>query len=259
MKSYLLLFSALIISFNTVIANNDWGRTGHRVTGKVAAEHLSKKAEKAISQLLNGESLAFVSTYADEIRSDNAYKSYAPWHYVSFPFGARYETSPKNEKGDIIQGIDSCIKVLKDKTSSKEEKAFNLRMLVHFIGDLHMPLHVGLNEDKGGNDFQVRWFGDGTNLHTVWDTKMIESYEMTYTELADNKQKLSKQQILDWQQGSINDWMYESRALCEDIYANTEIGEKLGYRYMYKYVNVARKQLHKGGLRLAKVLNEIFE
>ncbi len=203
--------------------------------------------------------LAFVSTYADEIRSDKTMKNYSSWHYVSFPFGAKYETSEKNKYGDIIQAIDTCVAVLKDASSSKEDKAFNLRMLVHFVGDLHMPLHVGLAEDKGGNDFQVRWFGEGTNLHTVWDTKLLESYEMSYTELTQNKEDISLEKMREWEAGSVTDWMYESRALCEDIYANTEIGEKLGYEYMYRYTNVARTQLHKSGLRLAKMLNEIFE
>ena len=185
-------------------------------------------------------------------------KNYGPWHYVSFPFGAKYESSPKNKKGDIIVAIQECIDVLKNETSSQEDKAFYLRMLVHFIGDLHMPLHVGLQEDKGGNDFQVQWFGEGTNLHTVWDTKIIESYNMSYTELTNNADDLSKEEIKNMQQGAVTDWMYESRSLCEDIYKNTKVGEKLGYKYMYKYVNVSRTQLQKAGLRLARILNEIF-
>jgi hypothetical protein len=258
MRSFLLLVFVVLFSMPTLQASEEWGRTGHRTTGEIAANHLTKKAAKKISALLTGESLAFVSTYADEIRSDDAYRKYGPWHYVSFPFGARYEDSPKNDRGDIIVGIQNCIDVLKDEMSSTEDKAFNLRMLVHFIGDLHMPLHVGLQEDKGGNKFQVQWFGETTNLHTVWDTKMLESYNMTYSELTNNADVLNKEDIKKMQQGAVTDWMYESRALCEDIYANTKVGENLSYKYMYRYVNVTRTQLQKGGLRLARVLNEIF-
>jgi hypothetical protein len=226
--------------------------------GEIATKHLSKKAAKKISALLGGESLAFVSTYADEIRSDDAYRKYAPWHYVSFPFGARYENTPKNKRGDIIMGIQNCIDVLKDATSSQKDKEFYLRMLVHFIGDLHMPLHVGLKEDKGGNSFKVKWFGKQTNLHSVWDTKIIEGYAMSYTELTNNVDVLSKKEIQTIQSGAVTDWMYESRALCEDVYANTSVGDNLGYKYMYRYVNVSRKQLQKAGLRLASILNEIY-
>ena len=255
------LFSVVFVVFFSsfsLIASEDWGKTGHRTMGEIATKHLSKKAAKKISALLGGESLAFVSTYADEIRSDDAYRKYAPWHYVSFPFGARYENTPKNKRGDIIMGIQNCIDVLKDATSSQKDKEFYLRMLVHFIGDLHMPLHVGLKEDKGGNSFKVKWFGKQTNLHSVWDTKIIEGYAMSYTELTNNVDVLSKKEIQTIQSGAVTDWMYESRALCEDVYANTSVGDNLGYKYMYRYVNVSRKQLQKAGLRLASILNEIY-
>lgn len=247
-----------VICINIVTAAEDWGKTGHRVVGEVAQKYLSKKAEKEISKLLDGHSLAFVANYGDDIKSDPQYDFYRPWHYVNFPFGEKYETHPKSEKGDIIQGIEKCIAVLKNPNSAQETKVFYLKMLVHFMGDLHQPLHIGLQEDKGGNDFQVRWFREGTNLHTVWDFKMLDFYDMSYTELANNTDRLSKQQLADIQNGSVLDWMYEGRALCEDIYRNTEIGEKLGYEYMYKYMDTLRFQLQKGGIRLAEVLNEIF-
>ena len=246
------------VSSNALTAAEDWGKTGHRVVGEIAENYLSKKAEKEISKLLNGHSLAFVANYGDDIKSDRQYDSYRPWHYVNFPFGEKYETHSKSEKGDIIQGIEKCISVLKDANSTKEDKIFHLKMLVHFMGDLHQPLHIGLEDDKGGNDFQVRWFSDGTNLHTVWDYKMIDFYEMSYTELAANTDVLTKEQVEMIKKGGVLDWMYESRALCEDIYKNTEIGEKLGYAYMYKYVDTLRFQLQKGGIRLAEVLNETF-
>ena len=249
----------LFVVISPSCAAEDWGRNGHRVTGEIAEQYLSKKAFRKVKQLLKGESLAVISTYGDEIKSDSRYRKYNPWHYVNFPFGSKYETHPKSEKGDIIRGIETCIKVLEDDSASEDDQAFHLKMLVHFIGDLHQPLHIGLAEDKGGNDFQVRWFNQGTNLHTVWDTKMIESYNMSFSELADNATILSEAQVKAIPGGDVIDWMYESRALCEDIYANTTVGEKLGYNYMYKYMHTARKQLQKGGIRLAKVLNEIFD
>jgi hypothetical protein len=211
-----------------------------------------------VKKLLGGESLAFVSTYGDEIRSDDQYRKYGPWHYVNFPFGATYEDTKKNERGDVIQGIKSCIAVLKDKRSSEDDKAFHLRMLVHFVGDLHMPLHVGISEDKGGNKFQVEWFGERTNLHSVWDTKIIVSYGMSYTELADNAAKVSKIQVAHLQDSTIEDWMYESRALCENIYDSTKIGENLRYKYSYQHLSTVRSQLQKAGIRIAGILNEIF-
>ena len=258
MKYILLLAILISMPISGAVKLDDWGRTGHRVTGEIATAHLSKKAKRAIDVLLNGDSLAMISTYGDEIKSDKRYGKYWAWHFVNFPFGSKYESHPKSDRGDLIMGIDTCVRILKDPASSREEKAFHLKMLVHFVGDLHQPLHIGQAGDKGGNDFQVRWFDEGTNLHTVWDTKMIESYNMSYSELASNRKRLSNRQIEEIQKGSVLDWMYESRALCEDIYQNTKIGEKLGYTYMYKYVDVAKFQMQKGGIRLAKMLNDIF-
>ncbi len=257
MKKFLVVISVLIFS-NGISAAEDWGKTGHRVVGEIAEKYLSKKTEKQISKLLDGHSLAFVANYADDIKSDRQYDAFSPWHYVNFPFGEKYETYPKSEKGDIIQAIEKCITVLKNENSSREDKVFYLKMLIHFVGDLHQPLHVGLADDKGGNNFQVRWFNDGSNLHSVWDYKMLDFYEMSYTEVATNTDVLSKEQVEAIKKGSVIDWMYESRALCENIYDHTEVGGKLSYNYMYEYMDTLRSQLQKGGIRLAKLLNEIF-
>ncbi len=258
MKKFVLVLFSVLFSISSLFASEDWGKTGHRVVGEVAENYLSKRAERKIRKLLDGHSVAFVANYGDDIKSDHQYDSYGPWHYVNFPFGEKYETYPKSEKGDIIQGIDKCIAVLKNDKSSKEEKVFHLKMLIHFLGDLHQPLHIGIEEDKGGNDFQVLWFKNGTNLHTVWDSKMLDSYDMSYTEIAANTDMLSKERVKNLMSGSVVDWMYESRELCEDIYKNTEIGQKLSYNYMYDYMDKLRSQLQKGGIRLAGLLNEIF-
>jgi len=252
-----ILFS-LTVFFISISSVHAWGPTGHRVTGQIAEQHLTKKAKRNIDALLNGDSLALVSTYADEIKSDRNYIKYSPWHYVNIPFGETYEEHPKNKSGDIVFGIEKSIKVLEDVNASQADKVFYLKMLIHLIGDLHQPLHVGIAEDKGGNDFQVRWFNRGTNLHRVWDSQMIESYQMNYTELTSNAKRLTKSEKKAIQSGDYMDWLYESRELMMDIYNNTEIGDKLGYDYMYLYMDTVRAQLQNGGLRLAALLNDIF-
>ncbi|MEP2403057.1 MAG: S1/P1 nuclease, partial [Nonlabens ulvanivorans] len=143
---FIITFLVFLVAFTAQA--DDWGKTGHRATGAIAEQYLNKKARKAIAQLLDGESLALVSTYADDIKSDTLYRAYGPQHYVNVPFDKTYDTHPHSEKGDIIQAIDHCIATLKSDTATKEEKAFQLRLLVHFIGDLHQPLHTGISEDK---------------------------------------------------------------------------------------------------------------
>lgn len=255
--SYLVL--VFLISFSSVNAiNPDWGATGHRTIGKIAEDYLKSKTKRKIAEILNGESLALVSTFGDDIKSDERYSKFNTWHYVNMPFSVKYQDSEKNPSGDLVVGIEKCKEVILDATASKEDKVFHLKMLVHLIGDLHQPMHVGRTEDKGGNDIQVQWFGRGTNLHRVWDSDMINQFNMTYTELADNSSEISKEQVKYLQKGTVADWANETQQHAIKVYASVEIGEKLGYSYMYNNFDLARSQLQVGGIRLAKVLNDLF-
>lgn len=260
MNSKLLLLVPFFFMMNSSTEDAFfWGQNGHRATGKIAENHLSKRTKKCVDKILNGQSLAFVSTFGDEIKSDRKYREYNVWHYVNMDFDETYETAVKNPEGDLVTGIEKCVTVLKDKNSTDEDKVFHLKMLVHLIGDLHQPMHIGRREDKGGNTIQVQWFGRGTNLHRVWDTDMIREWNMSYLELADNADNLSKKQIKFIQEGTVADWVNEVHGITKEVYKSVEVGEKLSYRYSYDHFNTVRTQLQKGGLRLAKVLNDIYD
>ncbi len=259
MKQLILLLVITTIFQHTIFANEpDWGVTGHRTIGEIAEKHLSKKAQKQIKDLLQGQGLAFVSTFGDEIKSDKKYSKYYTWHFVNFPFDTKYENSKKDKNGDIVMGIEYCINILKDPNASQADKVFYLKFLVHLVGDLHQPLHVGRSEDKGGNDIKVLWHYKKSNLHRVWDSEMIEFYNMSYTELSSNRKKLSNAQVESIAQGSVLDWTYESQALAKKIYKSAKQDEKLSYRYSYDHLDLVRSQLQKSGIRLAKILNEVF-
>ena len=257
-SKFIFLLSVLFISGSIFANTTEWGPTGHRTTGKIAEDHLKKRVLKKIDKLLDGQSLAFVSTYGDEIKSDKRYNDYFTWHYINMPFDKTYETSVKNPKGDLVTGIDKCIEVLKNENSSKKDKVFHLKMLVHLVGDLHQPMHIGRQEDKGGNTIQVQWFGRGTNLHRVWDTNMIEEWGMSYLELADNADDLSKAEIKAIKEGTVIDWVNEIHQTTKKVYGSVKVGENLRYQYNYDYFATARKQLQIGGIRLAKILEDIF-
>lgn len=242
----------------SLLATDFWGQNGHRVTGKIAEQYLTKRAKRKIDKILKGESLAFVSTYADEIKSDRKYREFSPWHYVNMGLDESYATSEKNPKGDLVTAIDKCITVLKDDSSSYEDQVFYLKLLVHFVGDLHQPMHIGRKEDKGGNDVQLQWFGNGTNLHSVWDTKMIEAWNMSYLELANNANDLTVKQVEAIEEGTVLDWVDEIHDITKEVYNSVKIGENLRYQYSYNHFGTVRTQLQKGGIRLAKILNEIY-
>ena len=143
----------LLFSQSTVFG---WGSTGHRIVGRIADLHLSKKAKKNISEVLDGQSLAIVSNYMDFIKSDSRYNSFRPWHYATIPDSLSYAEAGTPEEGDVIMAIDSFSREIREKKFGKNE-AFALMCIVHLVGDLHQPLHVGNGKDKGGNDVSVKF------------------------------------------------------------------------------------------------------
>ena len=126
------------------------------------------------------------------------------------------------------------------------------------MGDLHQPMHVGRKEDKGGNDFQLQWFNDGTNLHRVWDFHMITDYGMSYTELANKLPELSRKEVTELQKGDVFQWVEETQEITNEVYSSVKIGQRLSYGYSYKYWSTVEKQLLTGGIRLAGILNKIY-
>ena len=255
---YLFVITFCFCLSNLVNAGAKWGPTGHRTVGEIANKYLSSKAKREIKRLLNNESLALASTYADEIKSDKRYNKFYTWHYINMPMDELYDVSKQNPEGDLVSAIEFCKSVIKDKNATNEDKAFYLKLLIHFIGDLHQPMHVGLVEDKGGNDFKVKWFYNDTNLHSVWDSKMIDDYGMTYSELAKNANVLTNDQVKQLQKGSVIDWVNETHQLTREVYASVKEGDNLRYDYSFKYLNIARRQMQLAGIRLAKTLNDLF-
>ncbi len=255
-KVCILFFLAVQLSFGNDMV---WSKTGHRVIGEVAQEYLSGKTKRALKKLLGEESLASVANFADEIKADRSFSKFFSWHFVNFPADKKYTDVEPSESGDIVMGIQNCIAIIKDENRTRADQIFYLKMLVHLIGDLHQPMHVGRLEDKGGNDIQIEWFGRGSNLHRLWDSNMINDYGLSYTELADKLPKLSRKEQKVVQQGDVYDWVKESQELANELYDSVEVGEKLGYKYSYKYWGTVESQLQKGGLRLAKVLNDLFK
>lgn len=197
-----------------------WGPTGHRAVGEVAEKYLSKWKLRKIKKLLDGESLARVSNWPDKIKSDpDNYRYTYSWHYTNWPVGQ--DQYDPNQSGSLITSIQDNIKILKDKKKSKSERAFALKFLVHLIGDLHQPLHVGNGEDRGGNRCKVYYQKELVNLHKMWDESMIEFSQLSFTELARfviDKHGQDKKMIRNLQKDGILTWAKESKHIRETLY-----------------------------------------
>lgn len=253
--------SRSIITFIFIIAAGvcayGWGPTGHRATGLVAERYLTKKAKKAIERILGGQSLAMTATWMDEVRSDSTYDYMEDWHWVTIQDGQTYDQSVKNPNGDIIMTLERVIQELKSGKLNAVDEAQRIKILIHLVGDLHMPLHVGGGNDRGGNDVRVQWFRSESNLHRVWDSDMIDDTRLSYTELAESLDKPDEAEIRKLQSSTVRNWAQESMAYRPQVYA---IGNgRLGYEYAYKNFSAVRAQLLHAGIRLAGLLNQIYQ
>lgn len=246
---------AVLMTFHASVSFA-WGPTGHRVTGWIAEQHISKKVKKELARILEGQSLAIASTWMDEVRSDSSYDYISDWHWVTIHDGATYQQSEKNSKGDIIEAIERLTAALKSRALKPDEEREYLKMLIHLIGDVHQPLHVGGGNDRGGNDIKVTWFRAQSNLHRVWDSDMIDDTKLSYTELAGSLEKPDATTISSWQKSNVHTWATESLGYRNQVYRYGD--GKLGYKYAYENFHIVRYRLLQAGIRLAGVLNEIY-
>lgn len=246
-----------------------WGPKGHDVVAAIAEQNLTRKAKKALDELLDGKSIVYYSSWMDNIQNSPYWKtSYShtkTWHYANVDEGYTYQTMPKNPSGDVVTALNMVTKELIENAAALTDsmKVDYVKMVIHLVGDLHCPMHAGRLSDKGGNSVKVRWFGQNTNLHSVFDSKMIDSArKWGYQEWAhqlDRRDRKFKKSIV---QGSFEDWFDVTVKNAAEIYAYVQRQEDkipyLSYQFVYDFSPMLEESLLLGGYRLAYVLNTIF-
>ena len=237
-----------------------WGPKGHDVVAYIAEQHLSKRAKRNVEQALGGYSMVYVANWMDNASHTDEYEHTKTWHYVNVdPEEVSYARSKKEGKGDVVTAVNDIVKNLKCDDLTAEQERVQLMMLIHLVGDMHCPMHAGHKSDRGGNGTQVKYFGKNKNLHSVWDSEIVESaHRWSYSEWQQNIDRANKKQQKMLTQGTPNDWIEETVLLAHDIYERSTIGGNLSYDYVVYYAPVIEQQLLKGGLRLAKLLEEIY-
>ena len=288
-----------------------WGCKGHQTVALIAEKHLTPEAQQYLDKLLtenpidpqlkrycgsfSGSLLADSSTWPDDIRN-TAHNG--PWHYIDIPRGAARGplASFCGESGCVTQAIAEQLAILKDAHADAHKRADAVRYLVHFVGDLHMPLHASTNNDQGGNCVPVRYFRRKPrernhsyvpNLHALWDTAIVERdmEGADPVEYAGFLEEFFKDESSNWQKAEIHveDWAWESHDLAETsvygelvpkdpveapvaVRACTEdnnVGERLlnlhfvaDAHYQEVAAPVVEKRITQAGIRLAVLLNE---
>lgn len=229
-----------------------YGSEGHQVVALIAQQLLTAQARKrvvAILALEPGATLASIANWADDTRN----RSTAPWHYVNFPRGSDCEYSAPRDCPDgkcVVAAIRSQADRLGAPSSSPQDQLTALKYLVHFVADVHQPLHAGHADDRGGNSYQVQAFGRGTNLHAVWDTFLLEAVQPDARILAAGLSGGLPPEKIDFEPET---WASESCRIVsrQDFYPD----RRLGADYVTAYRGLLLNRLQAAGHRLAAILN----
>jgi hypothetical protein len=246
-----------------------WGREGHRVVALIAADRLTPAARAQVADLLGADArgaMEAASTWADEIRDERPQTG--RWHYVDIEISAKgYDAARDCPAGDcVVAQILKDERLVADSRLARPARAEALRFLIHFIGDMHQPLHCADHHDRGGNSVQVKLGDQETNLHSVWDTAIVTGLgDDPAAVAAELNGQITPREADAWSRGGPVDWADESFAIAKhDIYGPLRGAADAGGTiqlpddYVLRERPVVAEQLERAGVRLAMVLNRTF-
>lgn len=260
MRTFVITAAVIVIALLPTSALA-WGKTGHRVIGKIAEPYLSPAAKAGVKRILGAETMAEASNWPDCMRSDPSafwQREAGPFHYVTVPPTKSYADVGAPSEGDAVTALDRFSATVRDPKASRTDKQLALRFIIHIVGDLHQPLHAGNGSDKGGNDVRVTFQRRSTNLHSVWDSALVDEEQLSYSEMADwLGARITPALSREWMVAEPRVWIAESAALRDQVYPTGE-SRSLGRRYIYENTPRIELRLQQGGVRLAAYLNDLF-
>lgn len=238
-----------------------WDAVGHRIVAEVAYRNLTKKARKQVDAMLGKRGIVYCASWPDEIKSDTIYPYSHVWHYQNLRAGltkadidSLYQ-HPKAEGMHAFYALDSLSNVLKN---SKED-IVALKFVVHIMGDIFQPMHVGHPDDRGGNKVPMKWFRENTNLHAVWDRWLINYTQYSYSEFADYLEDTYGNKKKEWTALTMQDCIFITYERQQQVYAYQQLGDNNTYHYAYRFRTDLDESLYSAGLQLAKLLNSIYK
>ena len=224
----------------------------------IAVANACADTRAAIAELDPDRSVAEAGTWADEIRSDKYWDALKPWHYMNIPDGVALEDAQRSRRGDVLLGIEKFAAELADPDTESLDRKVAYRLLVHFVADIHQPLHVGRREDLGGNKITVSLDGRRTSLHAYWD-----GYDLA--RVVDDPRDYARylqERFAGGEAetgGSPADWAAESLQQREIAYAVPEgLIVELSDEYREKAMEIINVRIYQAGIRLAGMLDGAF-
>lgn len=277
--AWLAVFLGLVVAA-PVIA---WSALGHRLVGELAQRHLTPAANAEVARLLAGEpdpTLAGVATWADTLRDSDPerFKQTSRWHYVNLSSDrCRFDAARDCKDGQcVIAAIDAQRAILADRAQPLAARRDALKFIVHFVGDVHQPMHSNARNDQGGNQYQIslrtdiqpeayardRYVGGvmGTNLHSVWDYYILAERGLELGQYADRLDHQPWPPAMNANALTPASWARESCALTEarQLYPtrNGQPEHKLDRSYSDKHRALAEQRIRIAAYRLATLLNQ---
>jgi hypothetical protein len=248
----LFLFLILTVIYSECHA---WGGVGHKITAKIAYSQLNKATKDSLASYLGENTIEDASVWMDEVRSNHEYDYQKPWHYINIEKGASYDPASTD---NIVWELQKVIAELKERSKYPKEKiAIDLKILIHLVGDLHQPLHVGYGSDKGGNTIHVTFLAENTNLHKVWDSEIIKEKHITEQSCLELLPNYSKKDIAKIEKLDVIGWMNESRSYLSAVYAFQN--DAIDQNYIDTNSKTIEKLLLFSGLRISSVLEAVFK
>ena len=243
-----------------------WGPEGHDLVARLAAAHLTPAAAARVAEILgSGTTMQAISSWPDQIRRERA--ATGPWHYIDIPIDKPHLDMARNcPKGDcVIAKIEEFQKVVTDPAATAVQRKEALMFLVHFVGDMHQPLHCSDNKDKGGNDVKLDFFGRPSNLHSVWDSGLLGRMGKEDELFAEYAKDLTEKRAKKWGKGSVEAWAEQShKAAQKVVYGKlpaAPAGGQVTVDAAYERLAdpVIKVQIERAGARLASLLNATLQ
>lgn len=261
MKRFVSVFvfvAALLSAAPSALA---WGPKGHRIVAQIAYDNLTCRARKQVDAILGKQGMIYLSTWPDEIKSDTIYPNSFVWHFQDLNPGmtdsalvAALTTDYPKVGGEQFRAMDSLYVLLQHDKKNHDALVF----YVHLSGDRFCPMHVGHLDDLGGNRVKMRWFGQNTNLHAVWDSKLIEYKGFSYTEYAAYLHNIYDYRRKEVLQMTDQQMLIDTYHLTGEIYDYQTSWDGNAYHYAYRWMDPMEWQLYMAGVRLAARLNAIY-
>ncbi len=261
MIKFHVILRVVLLSLVTIapLRSYGWGKKGHDIIAHIAECNLSDGVRNHVETMLGGHSMVYYANWLDSASHTKEYSYSKPWHFFNMEKRDRVESAKRSRKGDLLSALTMIEERLSDVDISADDESLYLKMLIHLVGDMHQPMHLGQEVDEGGNTIPVVYFVKSVTLHSMWDYDLVEGvHTWSYREWREQIDRPSLYDKSSVVAGSYSDWLNATHEITVEIYRKTPFETRAYYDYQDWAAEIIEQQLLYAGLRLAAILERIY-